>query len=106
MNILAALILKRNIHLFATKVTQCTLFSCFYFSHSGELAGGKSPFLKILMDAEAAANSAAIQLVSFKEAMEEEFAVCCCCIKCMIYVKVVEIWTISVSNLKNVPTLV
>lgn len=28
------------------------------------------------MDAEAAANSAAIQLVSFKDAMEDEFAVC------------------------------
>ncbi|XP_071348249.1 outer dense fiber protein 2-like isoform X2 [Trachinotus anak] len=40
----------------------------------GDFAGGKSPFLKILMDAEAAANSAAIQLVSFKDAMEEEFA--------------------------------
>lgn len=29
------------------------------------------------MDAEAAANSAAIQLVSFKEAMEDEFVVRC-----------------------------
>lgn len=28
------------------------------------------------MDAEAAANSAAIQLVSFKDTMEDEFAVC------------------------------
>lgn len=28
------------------------------------------------MDAEAAANSAAVQLVSFKDAMEDEFAVC------------------------------
>ncbi|XP_070775004.1 outer dense fiber protein 2-like [Enoplosus armatus] len=37
-------------------------------------ADGKSPFLKILMDAEGAANSAAIQLVSFKDAMEDEFA--------------------------------
>ncbi|XP_031150330.1 outer dense fiber protein 2-like isoform X2 [Sander lucioperca] len=39
-----------------------------------DFAYGKSPFLKILMDAEAAANSAAIQLVSFKDAMEDEFA--------------------------------
>uniref|UniRef100_UPI003AAA36E5 protein BCAP-like isoform X2 n=1 Tax=Centroberyx gerrardi TaxID=166262 RepID=UPI003AAA36E5 len=35
---------------------------------------GKSPLLKTLMEAEAAANSAAIQLVSFKDAMEDEFA--------------------------------
>ncbi|XP_031721288.1 outer dense fiber protein 2-like isoform X2 [Anarrhichthys ocellatus] len=35
---------------------------------------GKSPFLKTLMDAEAAANSAAIQLVSFKDAMEDGFS--------------------------------
>lgn len=48
---------------------------CLPFSH-GEFANGKSPFLTILMDAEAAANSAAIQLVSFKDAMEDEFAVC------------------------------
>ncbi|XP_060900969.1 outer dense fiber protein 2-like isoform X2 [Labrus mixtus] len=34
---------------------------------------GKSNFLKILTDAEAAANSAAIQLVSFKDAMEDGF---------------------------------
>ncbi|XP_051258328.1 outer dense fiber protein 2-like isoform X2 [Dicentrarchus labrax] len=40
----------------------------------GDFVDGKSPFLKILMDAEAAANSAAIQLVSFKDAMEDEFA--------------------------------
>ncbi|XP_073346608.1 outer dense fiber protein 2-like [Pagrus major] len=40
----------------------------------GDYADGKSPFLKILTDAEAAANSAAIQLVSFKDAMEDEFA--------------------------------
>ncbi|XP_030259328.1 protein BCAP isoform X3 [Sparus aurata] len=39
----------------------------------GDYADGKSPFLKILMDAEAAANSAAIHLVSFKDAMEDEF---------------------------------
>ncbi|XP_041805171.1 outer dense fiber protein 2-like [Chelmon rostratus] len=43
-------------------------------SRPGDLADGKSPFLKILTDAEAAANSAAIQLVSFKDAMEDEFA--------------------------------
>lgn len=48
---------------------------CLSFSH-GEFANGKGPFLKILMDAEAAANSAAIQLVSFKDAMEDEVAVC------------------------------
>ncbi|XP_042353896.1 outer dense fiber protein 2-like [Plectropomus leopardus] len=40
----------------------------------GDSADGKSPFLKTLLDAEAAANSAAIQLVSFKDAMEDEFA--------------------------------
>ncbi|XP_054452081.1 outer dense fiber protein 2-like isoform X2 [Anoplopoma fimbria] len=40
----------------------------------GEVAHGKSSFLKILMDAEAAANSAAIQLVSFKDAMEDDFS--------------------------------
>ncbi|TMS09932.1 Outer dense fiber protein 2 [Larimichthys crocea] len=39
----------------------------------GDFADRKSPFLKILVDAEAAANSAAIQLVSFKDAMEDEF---------------------------------
>ncbi|KAF3858112.1 hypothetical protein F7725_011313 [Dissostichus mawsoni] len=41
---------------------------------STDSADGKSPFLKTLMDAEAAANSAAIQLVSFKDAMEDEFS--------------------------------
>ncbi|KAM3605419.1 uncharacterized protein V6R79_025529 [Siganus canaliculatus] len=40
----------------------------------GDVASGKSPFLKMLVDAEAAANAAAIQLVSFKDAMEDEFA--------------------------------
>uniref|UniRef100_A0A672Y6Z1 Uncharacterized protein n=1 Tax=Sphaeramia orbicularis TaxID=375764 RepID=A0A672Y6Z1_9TELE len=40
----------------------------------GAHARGNSPLLKILMDAEAAANSAAIQLVAFKDAMEDEFA--------------------------------
>ncbi|XP_063741148.1 outer dense fiber protein 2-like isoform X2 [Eleginops maclovinus] len=39
----------------------------------GDSVDGKSPFLKTLMDAEAAANSAAIQLVSFKDSMEDEF---------------------------------
>ncbi|XP_027146235.1 outer dense fiber protein 2 isoform X2 [Larimichthys crocea] len=39
----------------------------------GDFADRKSPFLKILVDAEAAANSAAIQLVSFKDAMEDQF---------------------------------
>ncbi|KAK2822565.1 hypothetical protein Q5P01_022630 [Channa striata] len=38
----------------------------------GKFADGHSPYLKILMDAEAAANSAAIQLVSFKEALEND----------------------------------
>ncbi|XP_037315251.2 outer dense fiber protein 2-like [Pungitius pungitius] len=37
----------------------------------GGFADGKNPFLELLMDAEAAANSAAIQLVSFKDAMED-----------------------------------
>nr|XP_046264989.1 protein BCAP-like isoform X2 [Scatophagus argus] len=40
----------------------------------GDFFDGKSPFLKILKDAEAAANAAAIQLVSFKDAMDDEFA--------------------------------
>ncbi|KAM4557374.1 outer dense fiber protein 2-like isoform 1-T1 [Fundulus diaphanus] len=35
---------------------------------------GKSPFLKVLIDAEAAASAAAIQLVAFKDAVEDEFA--------------------------------
>lgn len=37
--------------------------------------GGKSPLMKTLMDAEAAANSAAVQLMSFKEILEDDFAV-------------------------------
>ncbi|XP_030608270.1 outer dense fiber protein 2 isoform X2 [Archocentrus centrarchus] len=41
----------------------------------GDFASKKNTFLKILMDAEAAANSAAIQLVSFKDAMDDEYAV-------------------------------
>ncbi|XP_053186070.1 outer dense fiber protein 2-like [Scomber japonicus] len=40
----------------------------------GDYAERKSPLLRIFADAEAAANSAAIQLVSFKDAMEDEFA--------------------------------
>ncbi|XP_062261335.1 outer dense fiber protein 2-like isoform X1 [Platichthys flesus] len=40
----------------------------------GASASGASPFLKTLMDAEAAANAAAVQLVSFKDAMEDEFS--------------------------------
>ncbi|XP_035490457.1 outer dense fiber protein 2 isoform X2 [Scophthalmus maximus] len=40
----------------------------------GDRVGENSPFLKTLMDAEAAANSAAVQLVSFKDAMEDELA--------------------------------
>ncbi|XP_036822452.1 outer dense fiber protein 2 isoform X1 [Oncorhynchus mykiss] len=36
--------------------------------------GGKSPLMKTLMDAEAAANSAAVQLMSFKEILEDDFA--------------------------------
>ncbi|CAB1437770.1 unnamed protein product [Pleuronectes platessa] len=40
----------------------------------GASARGTSPFLKTLMDAEAAANAAAVQLVSFKDAMEDEFS--------------------------------
>lgn len=35
---------------------------------------GKSPLLQILFDAETAANAAAVHLVSFKDAMENEFA--------------------------------
>lgn len=51
-------------------------FCLFFFSHP-DFTSGKSPFLKILTDAEAAANAAAIQLVSFKDAMEGELSVCC-----------------------------
>ncbi|XP_061587135.1 outer dense fiber protein 2-like isoform X1 [Cololabis saira] len=40
----------------------------------GNVTDGKSTFLKLLIDSEAAANSAAIQLVSFKDAIENEFA--------------------------------
>ncbi|XP_067462308.1 outer dense fiber protein 2-like isoform X1 [Thunnus thynnus] len=40
----------------------------------GDYVERTSPLLKIFADAEAAANSAAIQLVSFKDAMEDEFA--------------------------------
>ncbi|XP_029381022.1 protein BCAP-like [Echeneis naucrates] len=49
-----------------------TCISC----HSESASGASFPdnFQRILMDAEAAANSAAIQLVSFKDAMEDEFA--------------------------------
>ncbi|KAF7667204.1 hypothetical protein LDENG_00073190 [Lucifuga dentata] len=43
--------------------------------HRNVADAGQSPLLKALMEAEAAANSAAIQLVSFKDAMEDEFAV-------------------------------
>lgn len=51
---------------------------CSYLSFSREdLASGDSPFLKSLLDAEAAANAASIQLVSFKEVLEKEFSVCC-----------------------------
>nr|XP_020447110.1 outer dense fiber protein 2-like isoform X3 [Monopterus albus] len=39
-----------------------------------DFADGKSPFLKTLMDAEAAANSATIQLMSFKDTMEDPVA--------------------------------
>lgn len=53
-----------------------SLYSNLSFSHE-DLARGESPFLKILMDAEAAANAASIQLVSFKEALENECSVCC-----------------------------
>lgn len=41
-----------------------------------DLAGGERPFLKVLLDAEAAATAASVQLVSFKEALENEFSVC------------------------------
>lgn len=51
------------------------LSPCYSISHR-DYASENSPFLKILMDAEAAANSAAVQLVSFKDAMEDEYTVC------------------------------
>ncbi|XP_038157460.1 outer dense fiber protein 2-like isoform X2 [Cyprinodon tularosa] len=37
------------------------------------VSNGKRPFLTVLVDAEAAASAAAIQLVAFKDAMEDEF---------------------------------
>lgn len=46
------------------------------FSFSLSFSHGKSPLLQILFDAETAANAAAVHLVSFKDAMENEFAVC------------------------------
>lgn len=51
-------------------------FFCCAFSNGGSADGDKSHLMKTLMEAEAAANSAAVQLVSFKDAVEEEFAVC------------------------------
>ncbi|XP_041659664.1 outer dense fiber protein 2-like isoform X3 [Cheilinus undulatus] len=52
-----------------TRTAEADIIRC------GDLAvDGKGHFLKILMDAETAANSAALQLVSFKDAMEDEFA--------------------------------
>lgn len=44
-----------------------------------KFTNGKSSFLKVLFDAEAAASAAAIHLVAFKDAMEGEFAVCFFC---------------------------
>lgn len=46
-------------------------------SYGGFADGDKSHLMKTLVEAEEVANSAAIQLASFKDAMEEEFAVCC-----------------------------
>lgn len=48
-------------------------FPYFSFSH-GDISNGKSHFLQTLMDAEAAAKAAAIQLMSFKNSMDD--AVC------------------------------
>lgn len=47
-----------------------------YFCSILVFTSDKSPFLKVLSDAEVASNAAAIQLVSFKDAMEDESAVC------------------------------
>lgn len=53
------------------------VFLLLYLSFScEELASVEIPFLKLLLDAEAAANAASIQVVSFKEALENEFPVC------------------------------
>lgn len=52
------------------------IFTVMFSFSLGDYAERKSPLLKIFADAEAAANSAAIQLVSFKDALEDEFAVC------------------------------
>lgn len=48
--------------------------SCLLFS-SEDFTDGKISLLKLLTDAEAAGSSAAIQLASFKDAIEDEFAV-------------------------------
>lgn len=45
-----------------------------FFSHE-DVSSGHSPFLRALMDAEAAAISAAVQLASFKDALENEMPV-------------------------------
>lgn len=51
-------------------------FNIYFFPRSNAVfTSDKSPFLKVLTDAEVAANAAAIQLVSFKDAMEDEFDV-------------------------------
>ncbi|XP_069548373.1 outer dense fiber protein 2-like isoform X2 [Brachyistius frenatus] len=51
-----------------TRTTESEISCC------ADVVNGKSPFLKVLTEAEAAANSAAIQLVSFKDAIADEFA--------------------------------
>lgn len=50
------------------------LISCLFFS-SEDFTDGKAALLKLLIDAEAAGSSAAIQLASFKDAVEDEFSV-------------------------------
>lgn len=50
------------------------LISCLFFS-SEDFTDGKAALLKLLIDAEAAGSSAAIQLASFKDAIEDEFSV-------------------------------
>ncbi|XP_014853761.1 PREDICTED: outer dense fiber protein 2-like isoform X2 [Poecilia mexicana] len=52
----------------------CTSVQARAESGPENFSSGKSPFLKVLIDAEAASSAAAIQLVAFKDAVDNEFA--------------------------------
>lgn len=61
-----------------SRIPEGFLFLNLVFSPEN-FSSGKSPFLKVLIDAEAASSAAAIQLVAFKDAVDNEFAVCFFC---------------------------